>query len=69
MLQELLEWGADVDAVRLGDNRTALMVACARERPGAVALLLRYGADVERTDANGIVYNKGSFTIECVLLL
>lgn len=36
VVRELLEWGADVDARRLGDNVTALMTAAARQRGAEV---------------------------------
>ena len=40
VVRELLEWGAAVDARRLGDNATALMAAASRQRAPEVSLSL-----------------------------
>ena len=50
----MLEAGAHVNARRLGDGLTALMVAASRGRAAEVELLLLHGADAEMAAGNGL---------------
>ena len=38
VVKDLLDWGADVDGRRLGDNVTALMAAAGRQRVAEVCV-------------------------------